>query len=136
MEYPQSSIDHSGQSDSGGSQAQEREDRSTGSGAAACRPGQAVPRAHAAPQAHAGPQIVLPKNPALGVILSFFIPGLGSIVNGDVGRGAIILGVYAVGWILTLVLIGIPILIGAFIWGMADGYLSAQRWNQAHGIVS
>src|SRR5450631_3496349 len=117
MEYPQSRIDHSGQSDSGGSQAQEREDRSTGSGAAACRPGQAMPRTHA------GPQIVLPKNPALGVILSFFIPGLGSIVNGDVGRGAIILGVYAVGWILTLVLIGIPILIGAFIWGMADGYL-------------
>jgi TM2 domain-containing membrane protein YozV len=108
----------------------------------ALRPGQAVPRAHATPQAHpapqanAGPQIVLPKNPALGVILSFFIPGLGSIVNGDVGRGAIILGVYAVGWILTFVLIGIPILIGAFIWGMADGYLSAQRWNQAHGIVS
>ena len=43
---------------------------------------------------------------------------------------------YVFGWILALFLIGIPILIGAFIWGLVDGYLSAQRWNQAHGIVS
>ncbi|HZR54632.1 MAG TPA: hypothetical protein VFB06_34675 [Streptosporangiaceae bacterium] len=51
-------------------------------------------------------------------------------------RGAIILGVYVLGWILAIVLIGIPILIGAWIWGLVDGYLSAQRWNLAHGIVS
>jgi len=80
--------------------------------------------------------MIVPKNAALGVILSFFIPGLGSMVNGSAGRGAIILGVYVVGWILAFFLIGIPILFGAWIWGMVDGYLSAQRWNQAHGIVS
>jgi len=80
--------------------------------------------------------MIVPKNPAVGVILSFFIPGLGTMVNGDVGRGAIILGVYALGWVLALFLIGIPILIGAWIWGMIDGYLSAQRWNAAHGIIS
>jgi TM2 domain-containing membrane protein YozV len=94
------------------------------------------PYAMAQPQPQATPQMIVPKNPAVGVILSFFIPGLGSMVNGSVGRGAIILGVYALGWILTLFLIGIPILIGAWIWGLADGYLSAQRWNQARGIVS
>ena len=83
---------------------------------------------HSVPQAAAAPQMmIVPKNPALGVILSFFIPGLGSIVNGSTGRGVIILCVYVVGWILTLVLIGIPILIGAWIWGLVDGYLSAQR---------
>lgn len=93
---------------------------------------------YGATQAQAGPQsqLIVPKNPALGVILSFFIPGLGSIVNGSTGRGVIILVVYAVGWILSLILIGIPILIGAWIWGLVDGYLSAQRWNQEHGIVS
>ena len=93
---------------------------------------------YGATQAQAGPQsqLIVPKNPALGVILSFFIPGLGSIVNGSTGRGVTILVVYAVGWILSLILIGIPILIGAWIWGLVDGYLSAQRWNQAHGIVS
>jgi len=90
----------------------------------------------AAPQAQVAPQAVLPKNPALGVILSFFIPGVGSMVNGDATRGVIILVVYMVGWVLALFLIGIPILIGAWIWGLVDGYLSAQRWNLAHGIVS
>lgn len=105
-------------------------------------PYQAMPQVHGsvqysgAPQGQAAPHAVLPKNPALGVILSFFIPGLGSMVNGDAARGGIILGVYAVGWILSFFLIGIPILIGAWIWGLVDGYLSAQRWNLAHGIVS
>jgi TM2 domain-containing membrane protein YozV len=94
------------------------------------------PQAQQAPQSQPAQQIILPKNPALGVILSFFIPGLGSIVNGSTGRGVAILGLYLFGWILAFFLIGIPILIGAWIWGLVDGYLSAQRWNQAHGIVS
>ena len=95
-----------------------------------------LPQAGAVPQSQAVPQIVVPKNPVVSVILSFFIPGLGTMVNGDVARGAIILGVYMLGWILAFFLIGIPILIGAWIWGMVDGYLSAQRWNAAHGIIS
>ena len=81
-------------------------------------------------------QVVAPKNPAIGVLLSFFIPGLGTMVNGNAGRGALILGLYAVGWVLSFFLIGIPLLIGAWIWGMVDGYTSAQRWNQQHGIIS
>jgi TM2 domain-containing membrane protein YozV len=97
---------------------------------------QAPPQGYAVPQYQAAGQVVLPKNPALGVILSFFIPGLGSMVNGDGARGAIILGVYVIGWVLALFLIGIPILFGAWVWGMVDGYLSAQRWNLAHGITS
>jgi TM2 domain-containing membrane protein YozV len=103
---------------------------------------QAAPQAQipqyyqAAPQAQAPQQAVLPKNPALGVIISFFIPGVGSMVNGDATRGVIILVVYIVGWILAFFLIGIPIVFGAWVWGLVDGYLSAQRWNLAHGIVS
>ena len=81
-------------------------------------------------------QVVAPKNPAVGVILSFFIPGLGTIVNGDTGRGVLILALYAVGWVLSFFLIGIPLLIGAWIWGLVDGYTSAQRWNSQHGIIS
>jgi len=80
--------------------------------------------------------MIVPKNPALGVILSFFIPGLGSIVNGSVGRGVIIMVCYFVAVLFILLLIGIPFAIGLWIWGMVDGYQSAQRWNQAHGIVS
>jgi TM2 domain-containing membrane protein YozV len=80
--------------------------------------------------------MIAPKNPALGVILSFFIPGLGSMVNGSVGRGVGILVGYFVAWLFTFVLIGIPFVIGFWIWGLVDGYQSAQRWNQAHGILS
>ena len=97
---------------------------------------QAPPQYQGQPQYQVGPQVVMPKNPALGVILSFFIPGLGSIVNGSTSRGVTILVVYVVGVILSFFLIGIPVVIGAWIWGMVDGYLSAQRWNQEHGIVS
>jgi TM2 domain-containing membrane protein YozV len=102
----------------------------------------AMPRVRAQPHWTGQPYIqpavpmIAPKNGAIGVLLSFFIPGLGSIVNGSVGRGVLILGVYVVGWLLTLVLIGFPIIFGAWIWGMIDGHLAAQRWNRAHGIIS
>ena len=81
-------------------------------------------------------QVVVPKNPVLGLVLSLLLPGLGSMVNGEVGKGCIILGLYALGWILSIILIGIPLLIGAWIWGLVDGYQSAQRWNRAHGIIA
>jgi TM2 domain-containing membrane protein YozV len=99
---------------------------------------QGVPQYQGPPQAYGPPpvQLIAAKNPAVGVILSFFIPGLGTIVNGDTARGAIILGLYVLGWILTIILIGFPILIGAWIWGLVDGYLSAQRWNTAHGVLA
>ena len=80
--------------------------------------------------------MIAPKNPALGLLISFFIPGLGSMVNGSVSRGVIILVGYFISLLFALILIGIPFAIGFWIWGMADGYLSAQRWNQAHGILS
>lgn len=100
------------------------------------QPQASSPTFQSAPQGQPAPQVILPKNPALGVILSFFIPGLGSIVNGSTGRGVTILGLYVLGWILAFFIIGIPILFGVWIWGLVDGYVSAQRWNQAHGIVS
>ena len=119
-------------------------------GAAPYQPQQfAQPQAYAQPQASAAgqpygqpqagypvQQVVAPKNPAIGVVLSFFIPGLGTMVNGNVGRGVLILALYVVGWVLSFLLIGIPLLIGVWIWGLVDGYTSAQRWNQQHGIVS
>ncbi|HUZ55806.1 MAG TPA: hypothetical protein VMU94_25165 [Streptosporangiaceae bacterium] len=81
-------------------------------------------------------QPIVAKNPAISLLLSFFIPGLGSMLNDRVNIGVIILVSYAVGWVLTLVLIGFPILFGVWIWGMIDAYQSAVRWNQAHGIIS
>jgi TM2 domain-containing membrane protein YozV len=79
---------------------------------------------------------VAPKNPAVSVLLSIFIPGLGSMVNENVGTGVAILVLNIIGWILAIVVIGIPLAIATWIWGLVDAYKSAQRWNRAHGIIS
>jgi TM2 domain-containing membrane protein YozV len=83
-----------------------------------------------------GALVVAPKNPAVSLIISFFLPGVGSMVNGDAGIGIAILLLYLVGVILSFFLIGIPLAIGAWIWGLIDAYQGAQRWNRAHGILS
>jgi TM2 domain-containing membrane protein YozV len=92
-------------------------------------PGYAVP-------APPGAMVVAPKNPAISLIVSFFLPGVGSMINGDVGTGVAILLLYIVGWALAIFLIGIPLAIGAWIWGLIDAYQGAQRWNARHGILS
>jgi hypothetical protein len=70
------------------------------------------------------------------VLASFFLPGLGSIVNGEGVKGAVIMVSYFVALLLTLVLIGFPLAFGVWIWGMVDAYSSAQKWNARHGIIS
>ena len=82
------------------------------------------------------PTTVAPKSPAASVLLSVFIPGLGSMVNDHVGVGVAILVLNIIGWILAIVLIGVPLVIGTWIWGLVDAHQSAQRWNRAHGIIS
>ena len=88
------------------------------------------------PAGQPGLMVVAPKNPAVSLIVSFFIPGVGSMINGDVGTGIAILMLYIVGWVLAVFLIGIPLAIGAWIWGLVDAYKGAQRWNARHGIIS
>ena len=82
------------------------------------------------------PMTVAPKSPAVSMLLSIFIPGLGSMVNDNAGVGVAILILNIIGWILAIVLIGIPLALGSWIWGLVDAYQSAQRWNRAHGILS
>lgn len=84
----------------------------------------------------AGYQTVAPKNPALALLASFFVPGLGAILNGETGKGIGILVGYGVAILLSLVLIGIPFVFGLWIWGMVDAYLGAQKCNARHGILS
>lgn len=82
------------------------------------------------------PYQVAPKSPALAVIRSVLIPGLGSMISGNTGIGVLILVLYFVGIILSVFLIGIPIAIGVWIWGLVNAHSSAVRWNQQHGIIS
>lgn len=79
--------------------------------------------------------VVVPKSPVLSLLLSFFFPGVGSIVNGDVGKGVGIL----IGWLaccftfwLFLPVLGV---LALWIWGMVDAYTGAVRWNQRHGVI-
>lgn len=95
-----------------------------------------------APMAYpaAGGYAVAPKNPAVSLIVSFFIPGVGSLINGDTGTGLAILLL----WFLSIFLdftvvglvVGVPLGLGMFIWGLIDAYQGAQRWNSRHGIIS
>ncbi|MEU7894839.1 hypothetical protein AB0B45_18500 [Nonomuraea sp. NPDC049152] len=83
------------------------------------------------------------KEPAISVLLSFFLPGVGSIVNGDTAKGVgILVGSYAAlffGIILTFVLIGfliLPVAFGLWVWGLVDAYQGAVRANQRNGYPS
>ncbi|GAA1882229.1 hypothetical protein GCM10009814_10390 [Lapillicoccus jejuensis] len=70
------------------------------------------------------------------LLASFFLPGLGSMLNGDTRRGVLILVSYLLSCVLTLVVIGIVGVFGFWVWGMVDAYQGAQRWNARHGILS
>lgn len=82
------------------------------------------------------------KEPALSLLASFFIPGLGEMINGDVGLGVAFLGAYIGGIVLVVCLgwiiigfIGLPIALGAWIWSMIDSYQGAVRVNQRNGYA-
>jgi TM2 domain-containing membrane protein YozV len=79
---------------------------------------------------------VAPKSPAVAVIASLFVPGLGSMISGQVGKGVVILVSYFVSLVLIAVIIGWIAAPAVWIWGMVAGYLDAQKWNQDHGIIS
>lgn len=73
------------------------------------------------------------KEPALSLVLSFFLPGLGTIVNGQVGKGLGIMGGYFLGALLSVILIGLPVMFGFWVWGMVDAYTGAKNHNARYG---
>ncbi len=89
-----------------------------------------------APYQQGYPAQVVPKNPGIALLISFFIPGVGSMYAGKTNTGVIILIGYIISWVLTIVLIGFAGIIGFWIWGMIDAYQAAQAWNRARGLES
>jgi TM2 domain-containing membrane protein YozV len=102
---------------------------------AAVTPGPDREQAAREPEQFTQAQLV-PKNPAVALIVSFFLPGVGSMISGQPAVGAAILVAYILGWILTLVIVGFLILLAAWVFGLVHAYQSAQRWNREHGFVS
>jgi TM2 domain-containing membrane protein YozV len=95
-----------------------------------------VPNATVVPQVYPPAVAVAPKSPAVSLLISFFIPGVGSMVNGDTQTGVIILVIWLVGIITAFFLIGFVLILAAWVWGMIDAYQGAQRWNARYGIRS
>ncbi|HET9082628.1 MAG TPA: hypothetical protein VFO01_19205 [Trebonia sp.] len=93
---------------------------------------QPYPPGYAAPPAVQ----VMPKNAGVALLISFFIPGVGSMYAGKTNTGVIILIGYIISWVLTIVIIGFAGILGFWIWGLIDAYQAAQQWNRAHGIIS
>jgi hypothetical protein len=93
-----------------------------------------------------GNQVIMPKSPVLPMVVSFFFPGVGSMLVGRAGMGVIIFGLYAVDWLffwaLSLLTFGIgsiltiPFFMGTCIWGLVDAYNGTRAWNARHGIIS
>jgi len=79
---------------------------------------------------------VQPHSAALAVVASFFVPGLGSMLNEKVGKGIGILACYFFSIILCFFLIGFVLAPAAWVWGMVAANNDANRWNRAHGILS
>ncbi len=95
------------------------------------QPGQAV-----VPQYGYAPVAVAPKSPAISVIASFFLPGLGQFINGDTNKGVAMLAAYLGSFVLMVILVGFITAPIIWIWSMVDAYQSAQAWNLRYGIVS
>ena len=79
---------------------------------------------------------VAPKNPAVSLLASFFIPGLGTMLNGEVGKGIGILVGYFGCLFLFFLILPLLVAVGLWVWGMVDAYQGAQQWNRRHGILS
>lgn len=80
--------------------------------------------------------VVAPKSPAVGLLVSIFLPGVGSMMADRVGKGVGILIGYLVSYLLMFVLIGFIMVPAFWIWGLVAAYTDAQDWNREHGIIS
>lgn len=72
------------------------------------------------------------RNPAASLLASLFVPGVGTMINGETGKGTLILGAWLIGLLLVLAVIGILIVPAVWIYGLYDAYEGARRYNLAH----
>lgn len=73
------------------------------------------------------------KNPGAAAVLSFLMPGLGQIYNGQIGIGlAFMLLVWPMA--VASIFVGIGLIIAPVVWivGIWDAYNKAEKYNQEH----
>jgi TM2 domain-containing membrane protein YozV len=69
------------------------------------------------------------KSAGVALILSFFLPGLGQIYNGQTGKGIGMIILSVIFWLLSTIVIGIPFYIILWIYGMYNAYSTANQIN-------
>ena len=69
------------------------------------------------------------KNEGVAAVLSFFITGAGQIYNGRIGKGILFFIAMVISWILCSIVIGVPMLIIIWIFGICDAYDDAKKIN-------
>ncbi len=92
------------------------------------------------PMSSGGPITVARKEPGLSVLASFLLPGLGSIINGDVGAGTVLMLIYFLsavflfcGWIFIVGFAAIPVMLLVWIGGMIHAHQGAVDFNLRAG---
>jgi TM2 domain-containing membrane protein YozV len=86
------------------------------------RPGQQHSNSALVPYVAPGPPAVTESNALAGLLLNaLFLPGLGSLVMGRPGEGVGQLVLFLVGIPLCFVLVGFPMIVAAWTWGLMTG---------------
>ena len=80
--------------------------------------------------------MIKPKNPGVAAVLSFLIPGVGQLMNGDIGLGILMMILTGLAYASLFILIGFVLVPGMYIWSILQAYSKAKSWNVAHGIIS
>jgi TM2 domain-containing membrane protein YozV len=80
--------------------------------------------------------MIKPKNPGVAAVLSFLVPGVGQLMNGDIGLGILMMILTVLAWFSLFVVIGFILLPAVYIWSIVQAYSKAKSWNVAHGIIS
>lgn len=71
------------------------------------------------------------KSSGIAVVLSFFIPGLGQIYNGEIGKGILFILLSFILFLLMFLLIGIPLYLIFWVYNMYDAYKTAEKtWKK------
>lgn len=71
-----------------------------------------------------------PKSAGLAFVLSLLISGLGQIYNGQTAKGVVMVVLYFLFWGLSILLVGIPLLLILWIYGMVDALRTAEKINR------
>ena len=80
------------------------------------------------PTASAPASPVVPEHERYGMaaLLSFFLPGLGQVIKGQIGKAVVIWVGLVVFVLLSFVVVGLPLLVVLWLWQIYDAYNSPQ----------